>query len=218
MDIEYGDSVRFSHSICYFQLANIHPIYPIISTLSGGTNWPMTDDYCNNLNWRQNFPWYNIHIFYIHFVNTNAQIIHQAANHSNRQLSSANERSTQWYMLPNTRTVMPRACCSLAELSSLPTMSPIRSRRFFNTSLYSTLFTHSTSCGFFTVTFFFLLKKNFKIPPFIVFFQDIFSVWLWNRIISVRLEKVLSHTEKKIFTAKYYRQFFMNNKMKIIKL
>ena len=44
-----------------------------------------------------------------------------------------------------------------------------------------------------------------------------FPVWLRNRMISAELEPVLSYTEK-LCIASYYRQFFTNIKVKIIKL
>ena len=42
-------------------------------------------------------------------------------------------------------------------------------------------------------------------------------VWLRNRLISTGLEPVLSHIEKSCI-ASYYRQFSMNNKIKILKI
>ena len=42
-------------------------------------------------------------------------------------------------------------------------------------------------------------------------------VWLQNRLISAGLEPVLSNTEKSCI-ASYYRQFFTNIKIKIMKL
>ena len=44
-----------------------------------------------------------------------------------------------------------------------------------------------------------------------------FPLWLRNRLMSAGLEPVFSHTEKSCI-ALYYRQFFTNIKMKIIKL
>ena len=57
-------------------------------------------------------------------------------------------------------------------------------------------------------------------PPFLPlplinsFSETIFPVWLRNRLISVGLQPVLSHSEKSCIVS-YYMQFYMNKKYKI---
>ena len=50
-----------------FLLANFHPFYQSIP--SGGKYWPINGDHSCTLNWRQNIPCHNIHVYHIHLNN-----------------------------------------------------------------------------------------------------------------------------------------------------
>ena len=60
-----------------------------------------------------------------------------------------------------------------------------------------------------------ILSVGSCVNKLVLFYKYLFLVWLQNRLISAVLEQVLIHNEK-ICIASYYKQFFTNNRIKII--
>ena len=61
-----------------------------------------------------------------------------------------------------------------------------------------------------------ILSVGSCVNKLVLFYKYLFLVWLQNQLISAVLEQVFIHS-KKIGIASYYKQFYTNNRIKILK-